>query len=269
MSNPEDDSSFTASSSAAQLNPSVGMVHIRDTYNEFYKFLQNNFKFIFRANKRRLQVGGALVRENHFFRLKWVFYDKTKSIGSSITTVVVHLKKVVYARADQRVYPFYPLDDEEEIKIKLRTTKNEGILDELKSIAGRQGVDIIPLGACAGASSSFTSLAGASGDDNSGSTDSSGNGYVETADQQKAREDAEAKAAQERKRQEDEERAACMPLDYDTPPSFDDQNFIEDWNFVRGSIDESDLAQTTGHHSRRDHFKYHRDGGGYQADCPK
>lgn len=222
--NPDDETSFA---SVIEANPNVAMSHIRQQVLETWYTLQKGFKFILKEKRRRLQLGVEAKRQNNFLHLKWLFYEIVRGVSGEE-------EKKRYALVDQRVFPFFPFFEQKEVKVRLRTTKNETVVEELVTLASRQGISIVPLGPCAGASILAHDNGGLAVPEDA---------LERSLLEQKLREEAEAKELSDRKVREQEELAACSPLPFAEPPLFDDQGFLDSGSIFLGGVNEEDLTR--------------------------
>lgn len=251
--NPDDESPYTPS--GPKLSPEVGIIHIRSAQSDFYTFLHENFKFIYRANKHRLNLGGGLSLRKNFLYLRWNFFElvaapvtaaqtqvlpvtasssSTTSLSSifnvsSTSTTGTGPVKKVYKIIDQLAYPFYPLQAEDsELAITLRTYDNTDLLSDLIKLAASEGVDILPLGPC-GEPVTVQSL-----DDGTGS---GGTSDADAAAALKLQQDADAAAAALVVA-----KAECSPLDFAPVSAFDEDAFIKTGSMFLGGVSEDDFV---------------------------
>jgi hypothetical protein len=224
---PDNDASLSTGSDS---NPNVTILHIYQEMGRIYKDIQENYKFILSEKQRRLEIGCALKRQNNFMHLKWIFFERKASVNEDDDA-----QKKIFANVDQRVFAFFPFFEQKELQIKLRTLKNDPIVDELIELAKRQNIEILPLSRASGGVVDSSSGSGSG----SGADDSLERSLAE----QKVKEEAEEKAATRRKIQEEEDIAASRPLAFSAPPPFEEQHFLDSGAIFLGGVNEDDLGK--------------------------
>jgi hypothetical protein len=218
-------------------NPDITMLDIYKEFKKYYLLLQNKYKYILKEKKRRLEIGFELNRKLNSIYTKTGFYE-------TVTLPDESKKKKFYAIIEQRIYPFVELfnvgEDGDQSSIKLRTTNNEGFIEELTSLANVQGVEITLIGACAGAVN-ISDIADPS-------EDNSLENVLEQSllSQRAKKEEEEEKLRQEAilKARAEAELADCSPLPHVEPISYEDQLLNNDGcSILFGNLDEDDLSK--------------------------
>jgi hypothetical protein len=190
--NPQDQSFH----SLGEANPPIKFKNALAEMSPLYVTLQETKKFIHASNQRRLALSVGMDSEVDSSVVSLYF---TEALGTEIKI------RAVVKTAVQQFVPF-EIEDDSDIKIKLRTRTNGDLIDELIALAHDKGVEIVPL--VDGDAPNTTSAGGYYGSDtyDSKRTDA----YMPTPAE------LERQAA-ERKRREEEEFAARHPLKY--PPA--------------------------------------------------
>lgn len=245
---------FVTDDEAVIYNPNVSMKNVYNAWSNIYNDLSLHYKFIWTKTQKRLTLKSKMSTHNNKLFIKWFFCEKFPASDENNNSGLAG-KYVLRVKVEHTLYPFFNINlnmdpivaggsPVDENIIILRTESNILPIEEIILLAKDQNIEIsrLPptsagssgsssLGRFAFApSSSLTNVESVSGGDSNSNADIVSKEQLARLEAMKERERVESEAKElaeslERKKIEDEELAAKLPLDFLPPPPFQEQAY--------------------------------------------